>query len=80
MPLYDVMAIVKGAMPQQQVAMILKKAANAVLDNGGVLTDVRSFGVNRLAYTIRKYGEKFDEVRSPVGPPATGAMRTRIFC
>lgn len=62
MPLYDVLAIVKGAMPQQQVSMILKRAANAVLDNGGVLTDIKSYGVNELAYGIRKYGELHHEV------------------
>lgn len=63
MPLYDVLAIVKGAMPQQQVSLILKRAANAVLDNGGVLTDVKSYGVNQLAYGIRKFGEVHTEVR-----------------
>lgn len=66
MPLYDVLAIVKATMPQAQVSMILKKATTAVLENGGVLTGIKSFGVNELAYTIRKYGELHDEVRPGV--------------
>ena len=64
MPLYDMLAIVKARVPVAQVGQIMKRAAASVYDAGGVLTDVRSFGVNKLAYEIRKAGELHQEARA----------------
>ena len=56
MPLYDLLAIVAAATPTRSVAEVLRRAAGAVVDAGGVVTDVKSFGTRQLAYTIRKAG------------------------
>ena len=42
---------------------IIKLAGRTVLDKGGVITDVKSFGEQKLAYEIRRPGEKYEEVR-----------------
>ena len=38
--------------------------ARLLLAQGGVITDLKSFGERRLAYDIRKRGERHNEVRS----------------
>jgi ribosomal protein S6 len=63
MPVYDLMAIVRAAAPRTAVAEVLRRAAVAVLDAGGVVTDVKSFGTRNLAYSIRRAGELHKEVR-----------------
>jgi small subunit ribosomal protein S6 len=69
MPLYDLMAIVRAQAPRTAVAEVLRRAGVAVLDAGGVVTDVKSFGVRPLAYEIKRAGELHKEVR--------GARRAR---
>ncbi len=64
MPLYDLMAIVRPAAPRAAVAEVLRRAAVAVLDAGGVVTDVKSFGTRPLAYEIKRAGELHKEVRA----------------
>ena len=63
MPLYDVLLLVKGSLPRPQLEVILRKAATAVFDSGGIITDIRSYGLNQLAYQIRKSGELHSEAR-----------------
>ena len=77
MPLYDVLLLVKGSLPRPQLEVILRKAATAVFDSGGIITDIRSYGLNQLAYQIRKSGELHSEARqSSAGTPA----RDRRLC
>ena len=63
MPLYELFALAKPALAQPQLAEIIKAASQAVFAQGGVLTDIKSFGQRPLAYDIRKPGEKYSEVR-----------------
>lgn len=63
MPLYDLVAIVRAAAPRTAVAEVLRRAAVAVLDAGGVVTDVKSYGTRPLAYEIKRAGELHKEAR-----------------
>mgnify|MGYP006128970717 FL=1 len=65
MVLYDLMVIVKSATPRAQLADILRRAGTRVLDAGGVITDVTSFGTRPLAYEFKSPGEKHFDVRVP---------------
>jgi ribosomal protein S6 len=64
MPLYDLLAIVRAQAPRLAVADILRRAAVSVLDTGGVVTDVKSFGTRTLAYEIQRAGEKHTQARA----------------
>jgi len=61
MVLYDLLMIVKSTVPKPQLAEILKKCSTTVLDSGGVLTDITSFGTRALAYEFKIPGEKHFE-------------------
>lgn len=63
MPLYELFCLAKPRIGKQALADIIKLAGRTVLDKGGVITDVKSFGEQKLAYEIRKPGAKFEEVR-----------------
>ena len=85
MPLYDLVAIVKAAAPRTAVAEVLRRAAVGVMDAGGVVTDVKSYGLRDLAYSIRKAGETHVQVRrSWQGegwqPPRDGSLRAALTC
>ena len=62
MPLYELFCLAKPALQRTQQAELLRSAAQVVLQRGGVLTDVKSFGERPLAYTVRRPGSKCDEV------------------
>jgi len=64
MVLYELMVIVKSATPRAQLADILRRAGTRVLDAGGVITDITSFGTRPLAYEFKSPGERHFEVRA----------------
>lgn len=43
--------------PKGRVASVLKRAATKVYDSGGVVTDVSSYGTNRLSQRMKKWEE-----------------------
>lgn len=49
-------------MSPQDVGTLMKQTGRLVLSRGGVVTDVKSFGKQELAYTIRRPGERHNEV------------------
>jgi len=63
MVLYELMVMVKSATPRAQLADILRRAGTRVLDAGGVITDITSFGTRPLAYEFKSPGERHFEVR-----------------
>ena len=63
MVLYELMVMVKSATPRAQLADILRRAGTRVLDSGGVITDITSFGTRPLAYEFKSPGERHFEVR-----------------
>jgi small subunit ribosomal protein S6 len=62
--LYELFALAKPGLAKTHLADIMKSASRVVLDHGGIITDIKSFGDQPLAYDIRKPGTKFGEVRS----------------
>lgn len=63
MPLYELLCLAKPALPRADMARMMQKAGEVVLDKGGVLTNLTSFGDQHLAYNIRRPFEKYDKVR-----------------
>ena len=64
MPVYELFCLARPQISQQSLAAVIKTAANVVLTNAGVMTDVTSYGHRDLAYPIRKAGSKYTEVRT----------------
>ena len=62
MPLYELFCLVKPGLGKQ-VGDIMKLAGKTVIDRGGVLTDLKFFGEQPLAYLVRRPGEKYEKVR-----------------
>eukprot|EP00891_Asterochloris_glomerata_P005097 jgi/Astpho2/5097/Aster-06317 len=61
MPLYELFCLARPQLPRAKLAGIIRTAGTTVLDNGGVLRSITSFGDEILAYDIRKSGQKFDQ-------------------
>lgn len=63
MPSYRLFCLARPGMALDQQAAVIRTAALAVLDGGGVVMDLRSFGDKPLAYPVRPAGQRFDDVR-----------------
>jgi small subunit ribosomal protein S6 len=61
MPLYELFCLSRAKLPKSQMAEIIKHASQIVLRHSGVITDIKSFGEQRLAYEIRRPGERHSE-------------------
>ena len=64
MVLYDFLMIVKSSVPKNQLGDILRRTGTRVLDAGGVITDVTSYGTRTLAYEFKAPGEKHFEAHT----------------
>lgn len=62
--LYELMCLAKPALPRAEMAFMMQQAGDLIMDRGGVVTDVVSFGEQLLGYDVRKPFVKFDRVRS----------------
>ena len=62
MPLYSMFCMAKPAVGRAAVGSMMRLAGNTVLEKGGVLTDIVSFGQQDLAYDIRNQGVKYSQV------------------
>ena len=70
MPLYSMFCMAKPAIGRAAVGSMMRLAGTTVLNKGGVLTDIVSFGQQDLAYDIRNQGVKYSQVRGSRTPPA----------
>jgi len=64
MVLYDFLMVVKSSVPKNQLGDILRRTGTRVLDAGGVITDVTSYGARSLAYEFKASGEKHFEAHT----------------
>ena len=64
MPLYSMFCMAKPAIGRAAVGSMMRLAGTTVLNKGGVLTDIVSFGKQDLAYDIRNQGVKYSQVRA----------------
>ncbi len=62
MPLYELMCLAKPALPRQELARIMQRVGELVMNRGGVLTNVTSYGEQHLAYDIRRPFERYAKV------------------
>ena len=73
MVLYDAMIVVSAKVPKTACADVLRRLGASVVDAGGVVTNVASYGARTLAYEFRRPGEKHFEVRD--GANDRGGLR-----
>ena len=76
MVLYEAMILVSAKAPRTACADILRRLGANVMERGGVVTDVTSYGARTLAYEFRRPGETHFEVRVMRGE-GEGARWTR---
>ena len=76
MVLYEAMILVSAKAPRTACADILRRVGATVMERGGVVTDVTSYGARTLAYEFRRPGETHFEVRVMRGE-GEGARWTR---
>jgi small subunit ribosomal protein S6 len=62
MPLYELICLCKPGLPRPELAAVMQRLGELVLNKGGVLTSIKSFGELRLAYDIRRPFEKYRQV------------------
>ena len=77
MVLYDAMVLLSAKVPKSACADVLRRLGTQVMDRGGVVTDVVSYGARTLAYEFRKPGEKHFEVRGARVRAARAAWAAR---
>lgn len=52
MPVYELFALLRADLPREKIVDVLRKAGTTVLAGNGVLTDLKSYGEQPLAYRI----------------------------
>ena len=65
MPLYQLFAIAKPTVPVSGLAAALRKVGSNVYSSGGVVTEIKSYGEQELAYDIKTAAGKYREVGHP---------------
>lgn len=69
MPLYELFCLARPQLAKAELKEVIKAASRAVFQQGGVITDLKSFGLRPLAHDIRKPSGKYNEVCSNVLQP-----------
>ena len=77
MVLYEAMILVSAKAPRTACADILRRVGATVMERGGVVTDVTSYGARTLAYEFRRPGETHFEVRVMRGEGEVRGGRAR---
>lgn len=77
MPLYELFCLSASRLSQAGLKEIMKKTGRIILSHNGVITDVKSFGEKKLAYCIRRPGERHStallwQVTFASGPETVG--------
>mmetsp|Transcript_6477 Transcript_6477/g.12640 ORF Transcript_6477/g.12640 Transcript_6477/m.12640 type:complete len:133 (-) Transcript_6477:40-438(-) len=83
MPLYQITAITRAGVAQQQVQSLLTKLSTFVLENNGVVAEVRNWGEQRLAYRMRAHQEyhthgRIVQLRYVMSPTAVTELQRRM--
>uniref|UniRef100_A0A061R2B5 Small subunit ribosomal protein S6 n=1 Tax=Tetraselmis sp. GSL018 TaxID=582737 RepID=A0A061R2B5_9CHLO len=75
MPLYQLFGLAKPSLPLPALASVLQNVGHTVLSSNGVVTDVKSFGQQDLAYDIKTRTGRYTQAQmfllSFSVPPAT---------
>ncbi len=70
MPLYQLFAIAKPTVPVSGLAATLRKVGSTVFSAGGVVTEIKSYGEQDLAYDIKTAAGKYSQVLTNVSFPS----------
>jgi small subunit ribosomal protein S6 len=62
MPLYEFLCLAKPALARPHLARMMQRVGELVMADGGIVTDVTSYGEQHLAYDIRKPFQKYEKV------------------
>lgn len=62
MPLYELLCLSKPLMARQELAALMRQCGELLCTGGGVITGIKSYGNQELAYNIRRPFEKYGEV------------------
>jgi small subunit ribosomal protein S6 len=63
MPLYELLCLTRPELARPEITKIIQRIGTSVLSSGGIITDIKSYSNQLLAYDIRVPYKKFDEVR-----------------
>lgn len=61
MPLYELLCLAKPVLPKAVAGAILQRVGQTVFKHGGVVTGVRSYGEQYLAYDLKKPFQRYDK-------------------
>jgi hypothetical protein len=62
MPLYELLCLARPVLQREDLRRMIAKVGRTVYDKGGVVMDVKSYGLHPLAYKIRGVHGKYDQV------------------
>jgi hypothetical protein len=62
MPLYELLCLAQPALQRQDLVRMMRRVGDLVMDKGGVLTNIVSYGEQHLAYDIRRPFQRFSKV------------------
>ena len=68
MPFYELFAVAKPALGKAAIGSMMKAVASKVMEQGGVVTDIRAYGQRKLAFDLRLPNLRFSEVGAPPPP------------
>ncbi|MEW5317642.1 MAG: hypothetical protein WDW38_008924 [Sanguina aurantia] len=61
MPLYELLCLSKPLMARPELAALMRQCGELLCNAGGVITGIKSYGNQELAYNIRRPFEKYGE-------------------
>mmetsp|Transcript_13102 Transcript_13102/g.23078 ORF Transcript_13102/g.23078 Transcript_13102/m.23078 type:complete len:170 (-) Transcript_13102:988-1497(-) len=61
MPVYELLCLAKPAMPRAELVRMMQRVSEVVMQRGGVLTRVLSYGEQHLAVDIRRPFERYSK-------------------
>jgi ribosomal protein S6 len=76
MPLYELLCLAQPALPRENVVRMIQRVATVLYTNGGVITDLQSYGDQQLAYKIKGTRGKYEQVSCWHPPAERGCCRS----
>eukprot|EP00958_Prasinococcus_capsulatus_P020711 scaffold2740_cov418-Prasinococcus_capsulatus_cf.AAC.7 len=61
MPFYEALLMLRASLPKTEMQKLVQKVGTTVINNGGAVGDLTSYGVRPLAYTVRKSGDRHSQ-------------------
>jgi small subunit ribosomal protein S6 len=62
MPLYELLCLARPLLPKEEMVKMIHKVGTVVLEKGGIITTLDSYGNQTLAQDIRKPPYKYSQV------------------